>query len=69
MIRAARERLESRQRELDAAKFFYPPEKKEAMVRNIRAMILRSHLSDQEVRTIRGMIVALAKNKYRGSPR
>src|ERR1700748_3660980 len=55
--------------ELDAAKFFYPPEKKEAMVRNIRAMILRSHLSDQETRTIRGMIVALAKNKYRGSPR
>ena len=32
----------------------------------MRAMILRSHLSDQEVRTIRGMIVALVKNKYRG---
>jgi tRNA/rRNA methyltransferase len=61
--------FEHLERELDAAKFFYPPEKKEAMVRNIRAMILRSHLSDQEVRTIRGMIVALAKNKYRGSPR
>ena len=61
--------FEHLERELDAAKFFYPQEKKEAMVRNIRAMILRSHLSDQEVRTIRGMIVALAKNKYRGSPR
>ena len=36
------------------------------MVRNMRAMILRSRLSDQEVRTIRGMIVALVKNKYRG---
>jgi tRNA/rRNA methyltransferase len=61
--------FEHLERELDAAKFFYPPEKKEAMVRNIRAMILRSKLNDQEVRTIRGMIVALAKNKWRGSPR
>jgi len=54
------------ERELDAAQFLYPPAKKETMVRNMRAMILRSHLSDQEVRTIRGMIVALVRNKYRG---
>jgi len=54
------------ERELDAAQFLYPPAKKETMVRNIRAMILRAHLSDQEVRTIRGMIVALVRNKYRG---
>ena len=59
--------FEHLERELDAAKFFYPPEKKETMVRNIRAMILRSQLSDQEVRTIRGMIVALVRNKYRGT--
>jgi tRNA/rRNA methyltransferase len=58
--------FEHLERELDAAKFLYPPEKKETMVRNMRAMILRAHLSDQEVRTIRGMIVALVKNKYRG---
>jgi len=58
--------FEHLERELDAAQFLYPPEKKETMVRNMRAMILRSHLSDQEVRTIRGMIVALVKNKYRG---
>ncbi len=54
------------ERELDAGGFFFPAAKKETMARNIRAMILRSHLSDQEVRTIRGMIVALVKNKYRG---
>ena len=54
------------ERELDAGGFFFPPEKREAMVRNLRAMILRSGLSDQEARTIRGMIVALVKNKYRG---
>jgi hypothetical protein len=29
-------------------------------------MILGSGLNDQQVRTIRGMIVALVKNKYRG---
>jgi tRNA/rRNA methyltransferase len=52
--------------ELDAAGFLFPPEKRQSMVRNIRAMIMRAHLSDQEVRTIRGMIVALVRNKYRG---
>jgi tRNA/rRNA methyltransferase len=60
--------FEHLERELDAAQFLFPPEKKETMVRNMRAMILRSGLSDQEVRTIRGMIVALVKNKYRGKP-
>ena len=55
------------ERELDAAEFLFPPAKRETMVRNIRAMIMRSGLSDQEVRTIRGMIVALVRNKYRGA--
>ena len=58
--------FEHLERELDAAQFLFPPEKKDTMVRNMRAMILRSNLTDQEVRTIRGMIVALVKNKYRG---
>ena len=48
------------------AGFSFRAAKKETMVRNIRAMILRAGLTDQETRTIRGMIVALAKNKYRG---
>ena len=52
--------------ELDAGGFFFPAAKKSAMVRNIRAMILRSGLTDQQARTIRGMIVALVRNKYRG---
>ncbi len=58
--------FEHLERELDAGGFFFPAIKKDAMVRNIRAMILRSSLTDQQARTIRGMIVALAKNKYRG---
>jgi len=58
--------FEHLEQELDAAEFLFPPAKRETMVRNIRAMIMRSGLSDQEVRTIRGMIVALVRNKYRG---
>ena len=58
--------FEHLERELDAARFFFPPAKKDAMVRNIRAMILSSRLTDQQARTIRGMIVALVRNKYRG---
>jgi len=59
--------FEHLERELDAAEFLFPPAKRETMVRNIRAMIMRSGLSDQEARTIRGMIVALVRNKYRGA--
>jgi tRNA/rRNA methyltransferase len=58
--------FEHLEQELDAAEFLFPPAKRETMVRNIRAMIMRSRLNDQEVRTIRGMIVALVRNKYRG---
>jgi tRNA/rRNA methyltransferase len=58
--------FEHLERELDAAEFLFPPAKRETMVRNIRAMILRSGLTDQQARTIRGMIVALVRNKYRG---
>jgi tRNA/rRNA methyltransferase len=54
------------EKELDAAEFLFPPARRETMVRNIRAMIMRSGLNDQEVRTIRGMIVALVRNKFRG---
>ncbi|HEY4077046.1 MAG TPA: RNA methyltransferase [Rhizomicrobium sp.] len=58
--------FEHLERELDEAQFLFPPAKRETMVRNIRAMILRSGLTDQQARTIRGMIVALVRNKYRG---
>jgi tRNA/rRNA methyltransferase len=58
--------FEHLEQELEAGGFFFPAAKKETMVRNVRAMILRAGLSDQETRTIRGMIVALVKNKYRG---
>jgi len=58
--------FEHLERELDAAEFFFPPAKRDAMVRNTRAMILASRLTDQQARAVRGMIVALVRNKYRG---
>lgn len=53
------------ERELKANGFLYPPEKREAMVRAIRATLHRAKLTYQEVQTLRGMIVALAKGKHR----
>jgi tRNA/rRNA methyltransferase len=46
--------------ELTVADFFKTDEKRASMVRNIRNMFLRASLTGQEVRTLRGMIVALS---------
>lgn len=51
--------------ELKESGFLYPPEKRDAMVRAIRATLHRAKLTYQEVQTLRGMIVALAKGKHR----
>ena len=51
--------------ELDAAGFFHPPEKRPSMVRNLRVMFGRAGLSPQEVRTMRGVVTALAKGRGR----
>jgi tRNA/rRNA methyltransferase len=56
------EQLES---ELDAAGFFHPAEKRPSMVRNLRVAFGRARLSDQEVRTLRGVVTALAKGRGR----
>jgi tRNA/rRNA methyltransferase len=44
---------------LDDANFFRPPEKRPHMVRSIRTMLNRARLSEQEVRTLRGVVAAL----------
>jgi tRNA/rRNA methyltransferase len=54
--------------ELLASGFLYPPSKETPMIRHMRALLNRADLTDQEVRTIRGMIVALAKGKFRRPP-
>jgi tRNA/rRNA methyltransferase len=45
--------------ELDACGFLRPPEKRPRMVRNIRNIFTRAELTDQEVRTLRGIITGL----------
>lgn len=46
---------------LDEAGFLSPPEKKPAMARNIRNMLMRTKMTEQDVRTFRGMINALLR--------
>lgn len=49
--------------ELDAAGFFYPASKKELMRHNIRAPLTRARLTEQEVRTFRGIVKALSQGR------
>jgi tRNA/rRNA methyltransferase len=51
--------------ELEASGFFHPAEKKASMVRNLRVAFGRARLSEQEVRTLRGVVTALAKGRGR----
>ena len=46
------------ERELNESGFLFPPAKRAAMVRAIRATLHRAKLTYQEVQTMRGMIVA-----------
>jgi tRNA/rRNA methyltransferase len=50
---------------LDEAGFFRPPEKRPHMVRALRTMLSRAQLSEQEVRTFRGVVAALEKRPTR----
>ena len=60
--------FEHLENELLTSGFLYPPSKETPMIRHMRALLNRADLTDQEVRTIRGMIVALAKGKFRRKP-
>ena len=51
--------------QLTESGFLYPPDKRGHMIRATRAMLHRARLTYQEVQTLRGMIVALAKGKHR----
>ncbi len=59
------ERLEAT---LDRMGFFHPPEKKAGMARNLRAIFLRNELTDQEVRTLQGVLSALLGAKLGRGP-
>ncbi len=56
------EHLES---ELETSGFLWPPGNRPSMVHNLRNILHRAQLTDQEVRTLRGVIVSLTKGKRR----
>lgn len=52
--------------ELDRFGFLKPPEKKPSMIRNLRNMFQRAALTEQEVRTLRGVVAALTRRVPKG---
>ena len=54
------------ERELETAGFFHPPEKTAgSMVQNLRSALGRARFTEQEVRTLRGVVTALSKGRGR----
>ena len=49
--------------ELEKAGFFFPPEKKDSMLRNLRVTLNRAAMTEQEIRTWRGVVTALTKGR------
>jgi tRNA/rRNA methyltransferase len=64
---AGREELigffEHLERELETTGFFSSPEKRPSMVRNMRTMFTRMGATQQEIRTLRGIVKALASGR------
>lgn len=52
--------------ELDRLGFFNPIEKRPAVVQNLRTMFTRMALTEQEVRTLRGIVATLSRGKGHG---
>ncbi len=57
--------FEHLERELDACGFLRVVEKRPSMVRNIRNIFQRAELTEQEVRTLRGIVAGLATHPRR----
>ena len=53
------------ERELTDAGFFHPPEKAPSMVQNLRSALAKARMTDQEVRTFRGVVTALSRGRGR----
>jgi tRNA/rRNA methyltransferase len=49
--------------ELERLGYFNPPHKRESVVRNLRTMLSRMGGTEQEVRTLRGIVATLAKGR------
>lgn len=57
--------FEHLERELDECGFLRHPDKRPVMVRNIRNMFQRAHLTQQEVQTLHGIVHELATYRHR----
>jgi tRNA/rRNA methyltransferase len=55
--------------ELDRLGFFNPVHRRQTMIRNLRSMFTRMGATEQEVRTLRGIVAALAHGKGSGRKR
>ena len=55
--------FEHLENELDNRGFFYPSHRRHVVVRNIRTMLTRMNATDQEVRTMRGIVATLVRGK------
>lgn len=53
--------------ELDAAGYFFPPAMRPTMERNLRAALTRAGFTEGEVRTLRGVVKALARSREKQS--
>jgi tRNA/rRNA methyltransferase len=51
---------------LDAAGFFFPPEKRASMVANLDNLVRRAPLTDADIRTLHGIVRALATKQPAG---
>ncbi len=58
--------FEHLEEELSRSGHFKPPEKRQTMVRNLRAMFERMGATEQDVRTLRGIVVSLTRPRHRG---
>ena len=55
--------FEHLERELDTCGFLFPVEKRSRMVRNLRNIYTRAGLTDQEVKTLRGVVTGLSSRR------
>jgi tRNA/rRNA methyltransferase len=55
--------FEHLERELDESGYLFPPDKRPAMVRNLRSIFLRAGLTEPEVRSLRGAVKALVQRR------
>lgn len=52
--------------ELETGGFYFPPENRPHMVRNLRNLLVRANLTEQDVKTLHGVIACLARLRQRG---